>query len=264
MSIHVMMGTMASAPSPQPEQQYLLIANALRHAIRSGDLQPGHSLPSEAELCRAHMSSRGTVRHALEVLRAEGLISSGQGRRSRVLHTVPAQSFDDIISFTQWCTAAGLHPGQRTQSKEVLPADAELAALLDIEVGAEVLAIYRLRLIDGAPAMVERLRYPLEVGRHLLSVDTDAGSIYQAFLDAHVDFHHAQRTIDAIGAVEEDAHLLGVEPHTPLLRVRRRSFDAEGRPIEASDDRYLPQYATFMVTNVRGTPSNATITPAAH
>ncbi|MCF4007716.1 GntR family transcriptional regulator [Corynebacterium uropygiale] len=254
---------MASTRPTAPEQQYLLIASALRESIRSGELSPGESLPSEAALCDSYMSSRGTVRHALDVLRTEGLISSGQGRRSRVLSTVPAQNFDDIISFTQWCKASGLQPGQRTQSTDVRPADAGLAALLDIAEGDEVLIIHRLRLIDGTPAMVERLRYPIAVGRHLDGVDTDAGSIYQAFLDAGVDFHHAQRTIDAVGADEEDARLLGVETSTPLLRVRRRSFDSQGRPVEASDDRYLPQHATFMVTNVRGTPSNGAIAPRA-
>ncbi len=236
-------------------QQYEEIAAFLRTAIRDGDYAPGDPIPSEADLCRRFDSARGTVRQAIATLRTEGLISSGQGRRSRVLATVPSQSFDVVISFTQWCRNSGIIPGQQTQWVTRKPADAALAAALDIPDRGPVVSLLRLRLMDGTPAMVERLNYPLEVGHHILSFDPDSGSIYQRLLDCGVDINHATRTIDAIGADAEDAALLQVPEGTPLLRVRRRAFTSEGTPIESSDDRYLPGKVSFTLNSARGNPS---------
>lgn len=236
-------------------QQYEQIAAHLRNSIREGVLAPGDPLPSEAELCASFDSARGTVRQAMALLRSEGIISSGQGRRSRVLDNVPSQSFDDIFSFSQWCLSSGIEPGQETQWVTKRPATAALAAALEIPDRAPVVSVFRLRLMDGQPAMVERLNYPLEFGRHVLSFDTDSGSIYQHLIDSGVDIDTATRTIDAIGADADDAALLGVPEGTPLLRVRRRAFTTDGTPIESSDDRYLHTKASFTINSTRNSPS---------
>lgn len=236
-------------------QAHQHIAAHLRRAIQRGELPPGATIPSEAQLCEQFDCARGTIRQAIATLRNEGLISSGQGRRSRVLDTVPTQSFDGVISFSQWCHNSGVEPGQKTQSVSRHPAEAQLAAHLEIAEGDPIVTVHRLRLMDGEPAMVERLNYPIDVGQHVLLFDTDEGSIYQELLRVGVDISHATRTIDAIPAPAEDAALLGVAENTPLLRVRRRAFSVDGTPIEASDDRYLPHMANFTMTTVRGNPS---------
>lgn len=116
-------------------------------------------------------------------------------------------------------------------------------------------SVLRLRLMDGEPAMVERLNYPLDVGKHILTFDTDSGSIYRHLLDSGVDIAYATRTIDAVSAYEEDAALLKIQVGAPLLRVRRRASTLDGVPIEASDDRYLASKAKFSVMTARGNAS---------
>ncbi|MEV4109301.1 GntR family transcriptional regulator [Nonomuraea sp. NPDC049695] len=59
---------------------YQAIARELRGEIERGELQPGTTLPSEAQLRRQHGVSRSTVRQALAVLEQEGLIASEHGR----------------------------------------------------------------------------------------------------------------------------------------------------------------------------------------
>lgn len=63
-------------PSPLYEQ----LATILRSRIESGDLAPRDPLPSEPYLMQEHGLSRSTVRHALDILRAEGLIQTFAGR----------------------------------------------------------------------------------------------------------------------------------------------------------------------------------------
>lgn len=241
------------------QQQYQLVAAHLRKQIENGSLPPGAAIPSEAELCNQFDCARGTIRQAITALRNEGLVSSGQGRRTRVLDTVPTQSFGGVLSFSQWCDALGIEPGQQTRYVMRRLADAELAALLELPEGTPIVSVYRLRLMDGKKVMVQRLNYPLEVGKHILAFDPDSGSIYQQLVDSGVDINYATRTVDAIAAEQEDATLLGIEPGTPLLRVRRRSYTLDGTPIEASEDRYIGTVANFTVTATRGNPAPATL-----
>lgn len=64
---------------------YLQLAAILRRAIESGQLQPRDPVPSETYLMQEHGLSRDTVRHALEVLRQEGLVKTFVGRGTFVM-----------------------------------------------------------------------------------------------------------------------------------------------------------------------------------
>jgi GntR family transcriptional regulator len=240
------------ASTTRGTQTYGAILTYLRREISAGALEPGQSVPSESELCARFETSRGPVRQALGILRDEGLISSGRGRRSVVLETVPVQPFDVALSFTQWCREMGVEPGQRTESMTREWASGAQADSLEIDPGDPIVELLRLRFADGVPIMLERLCYPYDVGRHVLSFDPDSGSVYERLIASGVDIHHATRILDAVAADEVDARLLGVGEGTPLMRLRRRAFTIEGRPIEWSDDRYLPSHARFASTTVRG------------
>jgi DNA-binding GntR family transcriptional regulator len=61
--------------------RYQVIAGDLRRQIERGDLAPGDSVPSVAELRWLYDTSRNTVRQALGELEREGLIMSRPGKR---------------------------------------------------------------------------------------------------------------------------------------------------------------------------------------
>ncbi|MFC9270033.1 GntR family transcriptional regulator [Streptomyces zhihengii] len=58
---------------------YRRIADGLRDEIARGVRRPGTLLPSERALCRRFSASRGTVRHALNLLVRERLAAPVQG-----------------------------------------------------------------------------------------------------------------------------------------------------------------------------------------
>ncbi len=64
--------------------KYLIIASALRDEIKSGQYTDGKMLPTEEQLSDRFSASRQTVRQALSVLVAEGLITKLRGSGSRV------------------------------------------------------------------------------------------------------------------------------------------------------------------------------------
>ncbi|MFF1904523.1 GntR family transcriptional regulator [Kitasatospora sp. NPDC058218] len=237
------------------ESLHSVVAAQLRQRIRSGSLKVGELLPSEAELCEEFAASRTPVRQALATLREEGLISGGQGRRSVVLDAVPSQPFESLLSFTTRARLTGHSPGQRLQEIALRRPQTAVAAALEVDADALVVQLLRLRLLDGRPAMLERMTYTEAVGRPLLGADLDAGSIYALLTENGVELAAARHTFDAVAADEVDAQLLEVEVGAPLLRERRLTTDARGVPVEWSEDRYRPDVANVTVTNTRSARS---------
>ncbi len=59
---------------------YVQLADILRDQIRSGELAPRRPIPSIRTLQQAYDVSDGTVKKAVAVLRAEGLVRTVTGR----------------------------------------------------------------------------------------------------------------------------------------------------------------------------------------
>lgn len=233
------------------EPMHHRLTELFRQSIASDTWSQGECLPSEAELCAAHGVSRGTVRHALAALRHEGLIVGGRGKPPTVARAVPSQPFATFMSFTEWAQSMGKVPGQQTYELARRRADEQTASQMGLSIGAPVVQLVRLRLLDDVPTMIERATFANEVGRTLFDFDTDAGSIFSHLTDQGIEICRGKHLIDAVAADEIDAVMLGIEKGAPLLRERRVSYGGAGQILECSDDRYLPQAANFVIENTR-------------
>jgi GntR family transcriptional regulator len=245
--------------------RHAAIAQSLRDAIRTGELIPGSALPSEAQLAARFSVSRGTVRHALSALRAEGLIVGGRGRAPVVRRAGFSQSFDQLVSFSVWARQLGRTPSARTLELARRPADAATAEQLGIQPGDPVFQYVRLRLLDGEPMMLERTAMIEAVGRLLLDCDLDTGSVYEQLGERGVEFSEAQQTIAAIAAPGEDAKLLEMPRRSPILEVRRRALDPAGTALEWARDRYRGDAFEITIHNQHALPrSGVALRAAAH
>ena len=70
-----------------PIPRYAEVEENLRDAIVGGRYEVGSQLPSETELAEQFKVSRFTIREALRMLSASGMITRQQGARSRVIRT---------------------------------------------------------------------------------------------------------------------------------------------------------------------------------
>lgn len=186
----------------------------------------------------------GTCWHALAQLRSEGLIAGGQGKPPIVEQQVQFQSFTTFMSFTDWARSIGLEAGQETRELAQRRPEAFVAEQLELDEDTKVVQLLGLRLLDGSPAMLERTRFPQEIGRLLFDFDTDSGSIFEYLREQGVDLYRGKHTIDAV-----DAQMLGVPVGAPLLCEQRVTSSKSGQKLEFSDDRYLPHLANFTIEN---------------
>src|SRR6266705_1198783 len=74
-----------STLTPSEIPKYRQVYEDLLSAIKSGSFQPGHRLPSEAELGKYYNTSRITVAKAVNELQILGLVSRRAGSGTHVL-----------------------------------------------------------------------------------------------------------------------------------------------------------------------------------
>ncbi|MFD4231924.1 GntR family transcriptional regulator [Streptomyces sp. NPDC058545] len=235
--------------TPDRDLRYRRVAAELREAIIAGEYAAGAKLPPEGTLAERYNVSRGTVRHALAVLRTDGLVTSRRGTRRTVLGGPRAQSFSELLSFTNWARSTGETPGGRVDRVVRRPAEPLDAEQLGLEAGAEVYVVLRLRTLSGEPVMVERSIYPARVGALVAELPPDTVSHTEALVMQGVLFTDADHTIDLTWADADDARLLDCPVGQVLLRERRRTTNPAGVPVEWSEDRYLPGTIAFTVHN---------------
>jgi len=131
--------------------QFEVIKQHVLGHINSGRWPVGTRTPSENELSSSFSVSRMTARRALQELAQEGLLTRAPGLGSFVAQPVPVKPNVELHSIVAIAQSKGAYSCQ-VLSLEQIPADAELADLLNFEVDQPV---YRARFLhfDGSKAV---------------------------------------------------------------------------------------------------------------
>jgi GntR family transcriptional regulator len=219
-----------SRASPVP--LYRQVERDLRGRIESGELQPGHRLPSEAELAQRYDASKITLRQALATLAAEGLIAREPGRGTFIRQPTITAGSRVLTSFTQEVAALGLSAGAEMLRLERIPADERSAEILRVDLGTPVVAVDRLRYGNGSRIGIQRARLVGALVPDLENVDLRDRSLY-SFLESTYDIvpAEAEEVFRVASIEEEDAQLLGVPNGTCGFFVERVSYLGD-RPFE--------------------------------
>src|SRR5437660_10911931 len=133
---------------------YFQIQTQLLKMIQSGRLRPGDAMPSEDELSRECGVSRMTARHALQSLKSQGFASRHKGQGTFVCQPSVEKDIMHLSGFTAEMRALGLQPSSRVLRADMIPASADVASVLPIEIGSPVFRFLRLRFSDGLPISV--------------------------------------------------------------------------------------------------------------
>jgi GntR family transcriptional regulator len=214
------------------------VADTLTQAIRSGTYRPGERLPSVEKLAREWGIGRSTVREALRLLQARGLVEVIHGSGTFIVHERIARSSVPVpaplLSFTELVRERGMRPTSIILHKEVVTADDELVRVLRLQAGDKVNLLRRLRLADDAPVSLETsvcsaARFP-----DLLDQPwTPHTSLYALLREKYgVTLHHAQHIVRAVAVGRTESQLLQIKPRSPVLLVEILALDADGTPIE--------------------------------
>lgn len=204
---------------------YHQVANDLRAQIASNQYVPGDLLPSEQALMSEYSVSRITIRQALDVLQAEGLLYRIHGKGTYVSHPQVSANFSIVDSFTHDVQALGKEPGVVLLEQGTGFASTVGAKALNVAEDQQVLTVVRLRTADNDPialikSWLNDLAFP-----GLRYLDYRAQSLYQLFEEGlGLKLARARtRVLADIATHEERAHLQ-ISAASPVLRIFRTTY----------------------------------------
>ena len=136
--------------------RYHRIAESLRGRIRDGEWRRARRCDNQRRLARDFGVTLMTLRQALELLERDRLIT----RRHGLGTFVAAPSIDyDILKLQRFAgdlSAQGEDVTTRVLEARPATADRRVAAALGLTLRARVVALERLRLVDGRPMSLQR------------------------------------------------------------------------------------------------------------
>lgn len=225
--------------------KYVAVRDGLRDRIR--DLPVGTMLPSEAQLCAEYGVSRITLRKAVDYLAEEGLLVREQGRGTYTAAPNLAfkyrESFVDQISgFHTDMTRRGFTVGTQVLSQKLEPASPNVARELDLSPATMVVAIRRLRTVDGVINHLVHTFLPGKRFAGLTEIDLGSSSLYEEIRARFpVSFARSRFMVEVDAADQNASELLHVEPGSPLLVVHSTVMDHDGAPILFGTSWLLPE-----------------------
>lgn len=216
-----------------PVPLYSQLKEILRTRILDGTYPPLSRMPSEAELGKAFEVSRITVRQALGDLQKEGLIFKIHGKGTFVAKPKAFQNVSTLQGLGESMTQRGYEVINRLRSFKTVPANAQVAARLQVAEGENVVQIKRARLVNRELVSLEITWLPEAVGKRLEKTDLVSRDIFLILEnDCALPLGHADLAIDAILADAELARALEVEEGSPVMRIERLTHTADGAPLD--------------------------------
>lgn len=209
------------------------IAQILRDRILSGQLKPGQEFPTNLELMKEFNVYVSTVQNAVNALIREGLvISSGSGNKRRIVRPALERSVRRGGFLTEFGPRARLEilELELTRSSKRLPAEAR-------EIFTTPVLVYRtLQRRDEIPVALSISYIPgnLPVKELKQRLSDPAVDLYTAMEELGLQPTTCEESLIASLPDREESELLLLSPQVviPVVRIKRKVFDAEGNLLE--------------------------------
>ena len=237
---------------------YRQLQQHLENQISNGQLKPGQQLPPEDELIDRHDVSRTTVRRAVQELLQQGLVEIRRGKGTFVKPPKIIQELSGLTGFVEDMVELGLRPSAQVLEKVVVPATEEVAGKLDLEPGAEVFRIKRIRSAEDVPISLDETYLPLAIGQRVAEEDLEIYPIFSLLEEKYkILLSEAEYRLGAVLIDPVMAEPLGMEPRDPILLIERTSYSTDHRPVDYEKLYYRGDKIGFSMRMQRKRPSFA-------
>lgn len=229
---------------------YRELATALREAIQDGTYPPETTLPKQAELADRYGVNINTVRKAVGVLEAEGLVTAVR-RKGTVVRPRPVMKRLGVeryakskwkfglVAFAADREASGQawNRNDQTNKVEKVSADAEIAEALGVDVGSAVYERARLVTQDGVPTHTLVSYYRPEHVEGTPIVDprpgtATAGGGFAVLTLQGLEPDHMTETFHARMPTPDEIDELAIPAGEPVMVLHRTTYTTDGVAVE--------------------------------
>lgn len=229
---------------------YRELAALLRQAIQQGEFPEGSTLPKQDEIATTHGVNIKTVRQAVRMLEAEGLVTPVRRRGTVIRPRVAMKRLGtDRYAKSKWksglvafaadreATGRPWTPGDQTNEVRKVEADAEVAEALGLKPGDPVYE--RARLVKEADIPTHTLTSyyrPEDVAGTILVDPTPGpagrGGGFAILTERGLEPDTITETIRARMPSPDETELLQLPAGEPVMVLHRTTFTSSGRPVE--------------------------------
>ncbi len=230
---------------------YVQAIEALTNMIETGQLKTGSQLPPEDEFAAKLGISRSTLREALGHLETHGLIARRQGIGTFV--TIPSSpgffgGLQRLEPFKELARTAGVQHSDVETSIDAVTASPKLAAVLDTEVGVELVYIQTIQAIDEIRCMYVN-DYLIDMGGLFEKLSNYKKSVLTYMFDeCNPSLSFTRSEIFAIEATDKIASKLKVPKGKPVFHMEETYFAARGNILGVGFSYFITDNFRFYIT----------------
>ncbi|MCC3374197.1 GntR family transcriptional regulator [Cohnella sp. REN36] len=205
---------------------YVQIKDRLLEDIRSGVLQPGDAIKTEAQLSEVYSVSRATVRQAVTELVHDGYLVRQQGRGTFVNKPRIDTPVGNMYSFTKHMEERGHKPEFKIIDFEIIMPKASVREKLGLREKQLVYRLVRQRSLDGEPIMVETTFIPMHLLADLDQEKINAAKSLYSLLEKeyHIRLDHMVEYFEPVLIDDLNSILLNVPKGAPALYFERVGY----------------------------------------
>jgi GntR family transcriptional regulator len=220
-------------------------ARRLRDVLRTnvlGGVYPDGLLPPENELMLTHAASRSTVREALSMLRAEGVVERVQGIGTFSVARRYVAAIAELHGDAEMEAGAG-RVSPHVLDRSVIPAPDGVARKLHLPIGTPVLRLEYVGYLEREPICLAT-NYAAFPEAEAMMAAPFVADWYTMMAAAGVPMGGSEWVMSCLNADASVARLLDVAPGTALMLGEELIWDADGRPFDFAvcyirTDRYV-------------------------
>ncbi|MFT3983632.1 MAG: GntR family transcriptional regulator [Lachnospiraceae bacterium] len=215
-----------------PKPLYQQLRDILVDEIESGTWAVNERIPSENKLSEIYGLSRMTVRSVISDLVKEGVLYRVQGKGTFVAEKIVAVS-PSYIGIREQLEKMGYEVKTKIIECKTVPCQNTVAKKLNLEVGAPVFMVKRMRYIKGGPISLHISYVNAEYSERLTEEKLEKEQLCVLLNGEYgVVRKVVSETLESILASEGEAELMEVEKGHPLILLRDILYDQNDNPYE--------------------------------
>ena len=220
---------------------YTQLADIIKEMINNKELQEGHYLMSERDICKIQNISRMTVNKAIISLVNEGILERRQGKGTFVSYKKQNLTYAKMQGFTEIAKNKNLNVKNKILKFELKTPSNKVKEYLQLEdIDSLVFQIERIRFIDDEPTILEKIYIPEYMCPALSEDLVSNNSIYKLYREKYLHKTQiAKQVINPIILNKSQSKTLNVDSNTLALKIDRVVFTDKDEVLEYTSSLFI-------------------------